>query len=211
MHQSYVISEIGHLYGSGSPEHVAVKAGFGALHDSSLSYRVAYGFRNAIVHSSRRTVTSLANSHLVVDSDGQERTVGEVELRLVREAFAKTKPNAKLRAEVLALQEDPELLFACRSAWEDTKSLHIEIEPLLYPTRGAAVQTLWGYLVETAALGGYGPYFNSVQTKGPLPPGMQMVPVTRAVVDYVWKIGMAEALSPPWVLLTQTELSETSE
>lgn len=200
MHQTYVTSEVGHLYGRDNAQHIAVKKAFSDLYDRSLSYRIIYGFRNAIVHSSRPLVSSYANSKLVIDLNGNEHIESDVKLRLIREAFSTTKPNAKLRDEVLALTEDPELLEACRAAWAETKAVHAGIAPVLYPTRNEAVQTLWEYVVETAALGGYGPYFNSLQKPDPSV-GMQMVPVSHSIINYVWKSGMAEGLRPPYVMV----------
>lgn len=202
MHQAYVISETGHLYGDGSAEHVAVTKSFAELYDASISYRIVYGFRNAIVHSSRRLISPFASSRLVTDPGGGERIESVVELWLGREEFARTKPKAKLRHEILALSEDPEFLSSCNNAWTQTKALQEDLNSILYPKRDAAVQTLWEYLVETAALGGYGPYFDSTQALDP-PVAMQMVPVSQSVINYVWAAGIAESRQPAYALIPQ--------
>ena len=209
MHQSYVASEVEHLYGKNSTQHVAVKKAFSDLYDRSLSYRIVYGFRNAIVHSSRRLVSTYASSQLVIVPNGDEHIESEAKLRLIREAFSTTKPNAKLRDEVMALTEDPELLEACRDAWAATKAVQAGIDPILYSARNGAVQTLWEYVVETAALGGYGPYFNSVQMPDPSV-GMQMVPISHSIIKYVWESGMTEALRPPYMMVSPTDSGGTT-
>jgi hypothetical protein len=193
MHQGYVLSEVGHLYGEDSAELKSAKKILADLYDSSLSYRIVYGFRNAVVHSSRQLTTARAAARLVVTRDGTERIETDIAIRLIRDAFAKTKPNAKRRDEVLGLPEDPELLEACRVAWVETKAAQSLLNPYLYPRRESALRTLWAYLVETATVGGYGPHFHSMLASGQTQK-MQNLAMSRSIANYVWESGLREEL-----------------
>jgi hypothetical protein len=200
MHQGYVVSEVGHLYGQHSAELDAAKRIFADLFDGSISYRIVYGFRNAVVHSSRQLMTTRAAARLVVDPDGNERVETDLAIRLIREAFAKTKPNTKRRDEVLGLPEDPDLLKAFRVAWAETTAAQSSLNAYLYPHRERAVQALWNYLVEVAALGGYGPHFHGMLAASPWQ-NMQTLPMSRSLATYIWESGLKEGLQPPFVLI----------
>ena len=119
MYEEYVEAEVGRHWTENSPQWESMKDVFHDLYDGSLSYRIVYYLRNALVHGAGSLTIVKARTWLETD-DGPEHAKAEFNLFLSRSAFVKTvKAKAALRDEVANLASDPDLIGLCEQAYVD--------------------------------------------------------------------------------------------
>jgi hypothetical protein len=129
-HQEQSYAAVKRKFGENSPEHEAVKVAFGEIYDNCFGYRFLYKLRNCMVHYSMRAVDVGTDSHM---HEGQELRWFEINMK--RSVMLKSKKllNAKLRAELEALDEDPVIIEMQTEAFKELIKTNRRIIKIQYP------------------------------------------------------------------------------
>lgn len=181
MHEEFVLASIGKRKDQESK--TAAKAIFSATYDRSLAYRIIYSLRNALVHGSRSLTSLRATGSLA--EDGTVSTT--VAISLSRKGFGRSDTKASVRAEVAAMDEDPNLVELSNQALDDVARMRDLLEPLLYPEAPAAIALIFSYVREVAAAGFSGPHFHSHDPGSPFT-SLTHIAMNEAVFNHVVRI-----------------------
>lgn len=129
-HQEQSYAAVKRKFGEDSPEHEAMKVAFGEIYDNCFGYRFLYKLRNCMVHYSMRAVGVGTDSRM---HEGQD--LRWFELNMNRSVMLKPKKllNAKLRAELEALDEDPVIIEMQTEAFKELIKTNRKIVEIQYP------------------------------------------------------------------------------
>ncbi|OBI06576.1 hypothetical protein A5714_02315 [Mycobacterium sp. E2462] len=129
-HQEQSYAAVKRKFGEDSPEHEAMKVAFGEIYDNCFGYRFLYKLRHCMVHYSMRAVDIGTDSRM---HEGQDLRWFEINMK--RSVMLKSKKllNAKLRAELEALDEDPVIVEMQTAAFKELIKTNRRIVEIQYP------------------------------------------------------------------------------
>ena len=138
-HQEQSYAAVKRKFGEDSPEHEAMKVAFGEIYDNCFGYRFLYKLRNCMVHYSMRAVDVGTDSRM---HEGQDLRWFEINMK--RSVMLKSKKllNAKLRAELEALHEDPVIIEMQTEAFKELLKTNRQIVEIQYPEIGDICATV---------------------------------------------------------------------
>jgi flagellin-specific chaperone FliS len=129
-HQEQSYAEVIRKYGTDSPEHKAMKAAFGEVYDNCFGYRYLYKLRNCMIHYSMRVVDIGTNSQ---SHDGKPLHWFGITMKRSVMLKARKLLNANLRAELEALDEDPDIVRMQTDAFKELVKVNRRIIEILRP------------------------------------------------------------------------------
>lgn len=138
-HQEQSYAAVKRKFGENSPEHEAMKVVFGEIYDNCFGYRYLYKLRNCMVHYSMRAVDVGTNSRM-----HEGRDIRWFELNMKRSVMLKARKllNAKLRAELEALDEDPVIVEMQTDAFRELIKTNRRIIEIQHPEIGDVCATV---------------------------------------------------------------------
>lgn len=138
-HQEQSYDEVIRKFGEDSPEHEAMKVAFGEIYDNCFGYRYLYKLRNCMVHYTMRAVDIGTDSRT---HEGQDLRWFEINMK--RSVMLKSKKllNAKLRAELESLDEDPVIIEMQTEAFKALLKTNRRIIEIQYPEIGDICATV---------------------------------------------------------------------
>lgn len=153
MYEEFTFAELRRKYGRESEYELEAKSILSRTYDSCFAYRLLINLRNALVHGS----TSLLNISATESRPNGDagRIVHHLEIKLNREAFARSSVKAPIRHEVGALADNPELLSLCDDVLEPMEDLNGWFNALLVPRLEEHIAILANITMEAASKGGY--------------------------------------------------------
>lgn len=138
-HQDQSYAEVKRKFGEDSPEHEAMKVAFGELYDNCFGYRFLYKLRNCMVHYSMHAVNIGTSSHR---NDGNPLRWLDITMKRSVMLKAKKLLNATLRAELEALDDDPEIIDMQNEAFKELIKTNRKIIEIQYPEIGEICETV---------------------------------------------------------------------
>lgn len=177
MHEEFVMSTIGKR--SDDEARTGAKVIFRGTYDRSQAYRIIYSLRNALVHGSKGLTSLSAKGTL--NQDGTISTT--ISINLSRKRFGASDVKAPVRAELRAMQEDPDLFLLANLALDDLAAMREQLEPLLYPDAPAAARLIFAYVQEVFAAGFGSPHFHAHDT-GDIFGNLSHIPMNEAVFNH---------------------------
>lgn len=136
-HQDQSLRRIEKAYGIGSPTYDQVKADFSGLYDGYAGYRFLCRLRNVMVHESMEAVTA-AVTQLLVGGHVQSR----FHVTIDRSFIAQSDMKKAVKAEIVGLSENPDLLDLADKIAEPLATVNTTIETLLLDGLSSAYQAV---------------------------------------------------------------------
>lgn len=138
-HQEQSYDQVKRKFGEDSPEHEAMKVVFGEIYDTCFGYRYLYKLRNCMVHYSMRAVDIGTDSRM---HEGQEIRWFEINMDRLVMLKAKKLLNAKLKAELEALDENPVIIEMQNEAFQALQKTNRKLIEIQYPEIGQICATV---------------------------------------------------------------------
>ncbi|MGH3724612.1 MAG: hypothetical protein ACRDUS_10880 [Mycobacterium sp.] len=176
-HQDQMLRRIENAYGPGSAEYNQVADQFHGLYDGYAGYRFLCRLRNVMVHESMEAVTA-AVKQILVSGHIQSR----FRVTIDRSFIAQSEMKRAVKAEIVGLSENPDLLDLADEITESLAAVNTTIETLLLDSMSTAYQAV----VEFDDLFGGKPGLRAITNSpddGPGPHVPSYMPWSQQVVD----------------------------
>jgi hypothetical protein len=136
-HQDQMLRRIEKAYGPGSATYGQVENDFRRLYDGYTGYRFLYRLRNVMVHQSMEAVTA-AVKQILVGGHIQSR----FRVTIDRSFIAQSEMTKAVKAEIVGLSENPDLLDLADELTEPLATVNTTIETLLLESMSSAYQAV---------------------------------------------------------------------
>lgn len=136
-HQDQMLRRIEKAYGPDSTVYSQVEHNFHGLYDGYAGYRFLSRLRNVMVHESMEAVTAAVN-RILVDGHIQSR----FRVTIDRSFIAQSEMKKAVKAEIMGLNENPDLLELADEITEPLATVNRSIETLLLDSISSAYQAV---------------------------------------------------------------------
>lgn len=136
-HQDQMLRRIEKAYGPGSALYKQVEDDFHELYDGYAGYRFLCRLRNVMVHESMEAVTAAVNQ-ILVGGHIQSR----FRVTIDRSFIAQSEMKKAVKAEIVGLSENPDLLDLADEITEPLATVNTTIETLLLDSMSSAYQAV---------------------------------------------------------------------